>query len=71
MKSRGIIRGTTIELEQPIELPEGTRVQLDVKPAAESREIIEKLKALRAKQLERWGKPLNLSVQLIREHRDR
>ena len=70
MKLRGIVRGSAIELEQGVDLPEGTRVELEVKPSAQSKRIMGELRAIHAKQLERWGKPLDLSVQFIREHRD-
>lgn len=70
MKLRGVVRGSGIELEHGVDLPEGTRVELEVRPSDGTRGIVDELRAIHARQLERWGKPLDLSVQFIREHRD-
>ncbi len=71
MKLRGIVRGATIELERRVQLPEGTRVELELTADGDSMDMVRVLRALHAKQRARWGKPIDLAVQFIREHRDK
>ena len=104
MKASGAVRGRTIAIDTPINLPEGQRVEVDIQSVAPESETlaregksnepvlrldmtkdeidaiiatdprfegIRRLDRMRARLLKRWGEPLNLSTQFIREDRDR
>ena len=103
MKVRGTIQGKGIAVDAPLNLPEGQRVEVEVRLVTPEQELdeqelaeeqarwramteeefeeviathprfehIRQLDALQAMFLERWGGPLNLSTQFIREDRDR
>ncbi len=68
MKRRGIIKGQTIILQDPIEMTDGQHVEVDVHPLEDA---IEKAKKIRNKLEKQWGGRLNRSLDYIREDRDR
>ena len=86
MKRRGIVRGQTIEFEHPIGFPDGQAVELDIRPLAgengaspedqadRERRIGEALRQadeIRERIRKELGGELNLSVQYVREDRER
>ncbi len=86
MKRRGIVKGQTIEFEHPIGFPDGQAVELDIRPLAvdngasleaeadRERQIGEALRQadeIRDRLEKQWGGKLNLSVQYVREDRER
>lgn len=103
MKVRGTVKGKSIAVDAPLDLPEGQRVEVEVHPvmselaAAEQEraaemarwrgmteeefeeviathpkfEHIRRADEIRNRLLERWGGPLNLATQFIREDRER
>ena len=86
MKRRGIVKGQTIEFDHPLGLPDGQAVELDIRllagenglsPTAQAerkRQIGEALRQadeIRERIRKELGGELNLSVQYIREDRER
>ena len=86
MKRRGIVKGQTIEFDHPLGLPDGQAVELDIRPLAGENGASPAAQAERKRQIgealrqadeikdrleKQWGGKLNLSVQYIREDRDR
>ena len=85
MKRRGIVKGHTIEFDHPLGLPDGQAVELDIRPLAgengassaaqtdreRQREALRQADEIRDRLEKQWGGKLNLSVQYIREDRDR
>lgn len=86
MKRRGIVKGQTIEFEHPLGIPDGQAVELDIRPLAGENGASPAAQADRERQIgealrqadeimerleKQWGGKLNLSVQYIREDRDR
>ena len=85
MKRRGIVKGQTIEFEHPLGIPDGQAVELDIRPLAgengaspaaqadreRRREAMRQADEIRERLEKQWGGKLNLSVQYIREDRDR
>ena len=86
MKRRGIVKGQTIEFDHPLGLPDGQAVELDIRPlegqnglspaaqAERKRQIGEALRQadeIRERIRKELGGELNLSVQYIREDRER
>ena len=86
MKRRGIVKGQAIEFEHPLGIPDGQAVELDIRPLAgengaspaaqadRKRQIGEAMRQadeIRERLEKQWGGKLNLSVQYIREDRDR
>jgi len=67
----GVVRGSSIDLQEPLDLPEGQEVEVDIVAAESSALFVEELRAFRARLLDRWGEPMDLSTQMIREDRDR
>jgi hypothetical protein len=70
MKACGVIRGKTIELEEGPGLPEGQRVEVEIKPV-EGDPVLAAADRVRERFLQRWGQPLNLSLEFLREDRAR
>ena len=68
MKLKGQIKGQTIVFDRPVELPDGLRVEVDIRPLDD---VIERAKEIRAKLEKQWGGKLNRSLEYIREDRDR
>ena len=68
MKRRGVVKGQTIILDDPIELFDGQHVEIDVNPVDD---VIEKAREIRNKLERQWGGRLNRSLDYIREDRDR
>ena len=85
MKRRGIVKGQTIEFDHPLYLPDGRAVELDIRPLAGENGAAAAEQAVRERRLaslrqadeirerirKELGGELNLSVQYIREDRDR
>ena len=71
MRMHGVVRGSSIDLQEPLDLPEGQEVEVDIVAAESSALFVEELRAFRARLLDRWGEPMDLSTQMIREDRDR
>ena len=70
MKACGVIRGKTIELEEAPGFPEGQQVEVEIK-LMESDPVLAAADRVRERFLQRWGKPLNLSLEFLREDRAR
>lgn len=66
MKVCGVIRGKIIELEEAPDLPEGQRVEVELKLVEED-PVLAAADWIRERLLQRWGKPLNLSLEFLRE----
>ena len=85
MKRRGIVKGQTIEIDHPLYLPDGRAVELDIRPLPSQngavpvdQSVQERQRAamreageIRERIRKELGGELNLSVQYIREDRDR
>ena len=85
MKRRGIVKGQTIEFDHSLGLPDGQAVELDIRPLEgqnglspagqtdreRQREALRQADEIRDRLEKQWGGKLNLSVQYIREDRDR
>ena len=85
MKRRGIVKGQTIEFDHPLGLPDGQAVELDIRPLAgengtspagqtdreRQREALRQADEIRERIRKELGGELNLSVQYIREDRER
>lgn len=85
MKRRGIVKGQTIELDHPLYLPDGRAVELDIRPLPSQNGVAPVDQSVRERQIEasrqadeirnrlekQWGGKLNLSVEFVREDRDR
>ena len=71
MRMQGVVRGSSIALFAPPSLPEGQEVEVEIVATESSAQVVEELAAFRARLLDRWGKPYDLSAQMIREDRDR
>ena len=86
MKRRGIVKGQTIEFDHPLGLPDGQAVELDIRPLAGENGLSPAAQAERKRQIgealrqadeirerirKELGGELNLSVQYIREDRER
>ncbi len=67
MKLRGEITEQTIALDEPVDLPDGLRVEIDIRPVDD---VIERAKEIRNKLEEQWGGKLNRSLEYLREDRD-
>lgn len=70
MRVCGVIRGKFVELEEPPGLPDGQRVEIELTPVAED-PVLAAADRVRERFLRRWGKPLNLSLEFLREDRAR
>jgi len=68
MRACGIIRGKVVELEESPGLPDGQRVEVELLPLTED-PVLAAATRLRARLLQRWKKPLNLSLEFLREDR--
>ena len=86
MKRRGIVKGQTIEFDHPLDFSDGQAVELDIRPLAGENGVSPEAEADRKRQIgealrkadeikdrleKQWGGKLNLSVQYIREDRER
>ena len=85
MKRRGIVKGQTIEFDHPLGLPDGQAVELDIRPLADKngaspagqtdrerqREALRQADEIRERIRKELGGELNLSVQYVREDRER
>lgn len=82
MKTKGVIRGTTIELETPTDFPDGQVVAVEISlPAAREAasgtaehsgtDLMKAADDLRQSIAERLGRNLDSSVEYIREDRER
>ncbi len=67
MKEHGVIKGQTIVLDEPVDLVDGQRVEVDVRPVDD---VIERAREIRRKFEALWGGKLNRSIQYIREDRE-
>ena len=67
MKLRGEITEQTIALDEPVDLPDDLRVEIDIRPVDD---VIERAKEIRNKLEEQWGGKLNRSLEYLREDRD-
>lgn len=70
MRACGIIRGKIVELEESPDLPDGQRVDVELTPVIEDPVLIAAMR-IRERLLQRWKKPLNLSLEFLREDRAR
>lgn len=70
MKACGTIHGKVVELEESPGLPDGQRVEVELTPVAED-PVLAAAVRIRERFLQRWQKPLNLSLELLREDRAR
>lgn len=70
MKVCGVMKGKIIELEESPGLPEGQLVEVELKPV-EGDLLLVAADRIREHFLRRWGRPLNLSLEFLREDRDR
>jgi hypothetical protein len=70
MKACGIIRGKFVELEESPGLPDGQRVEVELTPVVED-PVLAAAVRIRERLLHRWKKPLNLSLEFLREDRAR
>lgn len=70
MKVCGIVRGKVVELEESPGLPDGQRVEVELTPVGED-PVLAAAVRIRERLLRRWKKPLNLSLELLREDRAR
>lgn len=70
VKSYGIIRGNTIQLEETPDLPEGQYVEVELRPLAED-PVLTAAREARSCFLQRWGRCLDLSLQFLHEDRER
>ena len=70
MKASGTIRGKVVELEESPGLPDGQRVEVELTPVAED-PVLAAATRIRERLLLRWKKPLNLSLEWLREDRAR
>ncbi len=71
MRMHGVVRGSSIALREPPSLPDGQAGEVEIVAAEWPRPSVEELRAFRARLLERWGQPMDLTTQMIREDRDR
>ena len=82
MKTKGVIRGTTIELQTPTDFPDGqvVAVEISLPPAREAAadtvghsgsDLMKAADELRQSIAERLGGNLDSSVEYIREDRER
>lgn len=58
-----------MELEESPGLPDGQRVEVELQPVTED-PVLAAAAQLRARLLQRWKKPLNLSLEFLREDRE-
>lgn len=70
MRVCGIVRGRVVELEESPGLPDGQRVEVELTPVVED-PVLAAATQLRERLRQRWGKSLNLSLELLREDRAR
>jgi hypothetical protein len=70
MKVYGTIHGNTIQLEETLDLPEGQLVEVEVRPLAED-PILIAAQEIRNRFFQQWGGCLDLSLQFLREDRER
>jgi hypothetical protein len=70
MRACGVIRGKFVELEELSGLPDGQRVEVELTPVTED-PVLAAADRVRERFLRRWGKPLNLSLEFLREDRAR
>jgi hypothetical protein len=70
MKACGTIHGKVVELEEFPGLPDGQRVEVARTPIAED-PVLAAAARIRERLLRRWQKPLNLSLEFLREDRAR
>jgi predicted DNA-binding antitoxin AbrB/MazE fold protein len=68
MKLRGEIKGQTIALDGPVDMPDGQRVEVEIRPVDD---VIERAREIRDKLEKQWGGKLNRSLEYVREDRDR
>ena len=71
MRMRGTVHGATIELHGHLDLPDGQAVEVEVAPVQSPGSLVARMKAFRARLLERWGGAKNLSTDMIRQDRER
>ena len=71
MRMHGTVRGGSIDLREPPGLPDGVEVEVEIVPTQSKDASVEDLSAFRARLLQRWGRPMDLSTQIIREDRER
>ena len=83
MKTKGVIRGMTIELQTATDLPDGQEVEVEISsltaPAtvagnldpSQDDVVMRAADELRQSIAARWGRNLNRSVDYVREDRDR
>ncbi len=69
MKRYGTVRGNTIQLDEALELPEGQPVEVELRPLVED-PVLGAAREIRSRLLQRWGRPLDLSLQFLREDRE-
>lgn len=70
MKACGTIRGKVVELEESLGLPDRQRVEVELTPIVED-PVLAGATRIRERLLLRWKKPLNLSLEFLREDRAR
>ena len=85
MKRRGIVKGQTIEFDHPLGIPDGRTVELDIRPLPSQngvapaeqtfqewqRAAMREAAEIRERIRTELGGELNLSVQYVREDRER
>jgi hypothetical protein len=57
-----------VELDESPGLPDGQRVEVELLPVTED-PVLAAATQLRSRLLQRWQKPLNLSLEFLREDR--
>ncbi len=67
MKEHDVIKGQTIVLDEPVDLLDGQRVEVDVRPVDD---VIERARKTRNKLEALWGGKLNRSLQYLKEDRE-
>jgi hypothetical protein len=70
MRVCGTVRGKVVELEESPGLPDGQRVEVELTPIVED-PVLTAAMRIRERLLQQWKKPLNLSLEFLREDRAR
>ncbi len=70
VKTYGTIHGDSVQLEENPNLPDGQPVEVELRPLEEDPVLTAARKA-RNGFLQKWGHPLDLSLQFLHEDRER
>ena len=65
------IRGQSTDLHELPNLPDGQEMGVETAAAQSTDPLVQELRAFRTRLLSRWGRPTELSSEMIREDRDR